>query len=183
MIRLLCLFRAVGIAWGTTGQDVAYRSTPQGESKMAVSDPDGWQPTAAGPGIAFFFWGSLLYGSAQPFYSEAGDLARREMVAAGGEYRVKSKHNTTKGVALIDCQAAFGWIHAHAGEQGFDPAKLSAGGLCAMSILNQSAKPASMVRFNPGGLAQAEPLARIPPTILFFGSADQLYLASALAKN
>ena len=103
MIRLLCLFRAVGIAWGTTGQDVAYRSTPQGESKMAVSDPDGWKPTAAG--------------------------------------------------------------------------------LCAMSILNQSAKPASMVRFNPGGLAQAEPLARIPPTILFFGSADQLYLASALAKN
>ena len=56
-----------------------------------------------------------------------------------------------------------------------DPAKLSAGGLCAMSIFATGAKPASMVLFNPGGLAQPEPVAGMPPTILFFGSVDKRY--------
>ena len=120
-----------------------------------------------------------MNGSTRLFYSKAGYLARRGMVAASAEYRGKSKHNTTKEDPLLDCQAAFAWLHAHARKQGMDPAKLSAdggsaGGLCAMSIFATGAKPASMVLFNPGGLAQAEPVAGMPPTILFFGSADKM---------
>ena len=122
-----------------------------------------------------------MNGSTRQFYSKAGYSASRGMVAASSEYRVKSKHNTTKEDALLDCQAAFASLHAHARKQGMDPAKLSAGGgsaggLCAMSIFATGAKPASMVLFNPGGLAQPEPVAGMPPTILFFASADKMYL-------
>ena len=147
---------------------------------MTVFYPDGWKPTDSRPGIVFFFGGGFVNGSTRQFYSKAGDLASRGMVAASAEYRVKSKCNTTKEDALVDCQAAFAWLQAHAREQGIDPAKLSAGGgsaggSCAMSLFATGAKPASMVLFNPGGLAQAEPVAGMPPTILFFGSADKMY--------
>ena len=111
------------------------------------------------------------------------------MGAVSAEYRVKSKHNSTKEDAFTDCQAAFAWLRAHAGEHGIDPAKLSAGGVsaggqCAMSILDTGVvKPASMVLFNPGGLAQAEPAAGMPPTILFFGSAKRLPVQLFVAKG
>ncbi len=180
MIRLWCFLGVVGMGWGTTREELVYRTTPQGELRMTVFYPDGWKSTDSRPGIVLFFGGGFVNGSTRQFYSKAGYLASRGMVAVSAEYRVKSKHNSTKEDAFTDCQAAFAWLRAHAGEQGIDPAKLSAGGgssggQCAMSILETGVKPASMVLFNPGGLAQAEPTDGIPPMILFFGSADRMY--------
>lgn len=167
-------------ALAITRQEVVYRKTPQGELKMTFFYPVDWKASDSRPGIVFFFGGGFVNGEPKQFFSKAGYLASRGMVAASAEYRIKNKHQTGVDEALLDCQAAYAWIREHAAEQGIDPAKLSvgggsAGGACALSIWKPGVRPASFVLFNPGGLDKVEPTAELPPTILFFGSADKMY--------
>lgn len=180
MLRIFALLLMTVSAWGITREEMVYRQTPQGELKMTFFYPDGWKASDARPGIVFFFGGGFVNGDRKQFYSKAGYLASRGMVAASAEYRIKSKHNTTMDDAFVDCQAAYGWLKEHASEHGIDPAKLSAGGgsaggACALSIWKEGMKPASFVLFNPAGLERVAPEAGLPPTILFFGSADRMY--------
>ena len=176
----LCFLLPGTTAFGITRQEVAFRQTPQGELKMTVFYPDSWKASDKRPGIVFFFGGGFVNGDVKQFYSKAGYLASRGMVAASAEYRVKNRHNTSMEDALVDCQAAYAWLKEHAGEQGIDPEKLSAGGgsaggACALSIWKAGVKPASFVLFNPGALEKFPPGETLPPTILFFGSADAMY--------
>ncbi|MBY0503710.1 MAG: alpha/beta hydrolase [Bryobacteraceae bacterium] len=179
-MRTLLSFLLVLAAGATTREEVVYRQTPQGELKMTIFYPEGWKATDARPGIVFFFGGGFTSGDPRQFFSKAGYLSSRGMVAASAEYRTKNKHQTAKEDALADCQAAYLWLKEHATQQGIDPAKLSAGGgssggACALSILKIGARPASFVLFNPGSLAELDPPADLPRTILFFGSADPTY--------
>lgn len=189
MKRLLLLGCWALSAWAVTREEVVYRKTPQGELKMTIFYPDGWKASDQRPGIVFFFGGGFTNGSPQQFYSKAGYLASRGMVAASAEYRIKTKHGTAVDDALVDCQAAYGWLKEHAGEQGIDPGKLSAGGgsaggMCALSIWKAGVRPASFVLFNPGGLPRFAPDESLPPTVMFFGSKDPMYAEaqSFLAK-
>ncbi len=167
-------------AWGISREEIVFRTTPQGELKMTFFYPDGWKATDKRPGIVFFFGGGFVGGEAKQFFSKSGYLASRGMVAASAEYRIKNKHKTTVDEALVDCQAAFGWLKEHATEQGIDPEKLSAGGgsaggTCALSIWKAGVKPASFVLFNPAWLDKLTPDETFPPTVMFFGSADKMY--------
>lgn len=177
---LLCGLLLATAASAITRQSVVFRQTPQGELKMTVFYPEGWKATDRRPGIVFFFGGGFVSGDPKQFFSKAGYLASRGMVAASAEYRVKNRNQTAMADALVDCQAAYAWLKEHAAEQGIDPDKLSAGGgsagaACALSIWKAGVRPASLVLFNPGGLPSMPPDATLPPTILFFGSADPLY--------
>jgi len=176
----LLMILTTAAAWGITREELVYRETPQGKLSMTVFYPDGWKATDRRPGIIFFFGGGFVNGNTSQFYSKAGYLASRGMVAASAEYRIKNKHNTTVADALVDCQAAFGWLKENAAAQGIDTAKLSAGGgsaggACALSIYKAGVKPASFVLFNPAGLPQVPADENLPPTVLFFGSSDAMY--------
>jgi len=178
-IALLLLMIAVG-ASAITRETIVYRQTPQGELRMTLFYPAGWKAADARPGIVFFFGGGFNSGDAKQFFSKAGYLASRGMVAASAEYRIKSKHKTSREDALADCQAAYAWLASHASEHGVDARKISAGGgssggMCALSIWKAGARPASFVLFNPGGLDNFTPDDTLPPTVMFFGSADALY--------
>lgn len=168
---------------GVTRQEIVYRETPEGKLAMTMFYPDGWTAADRRPGIIFFFGGGFINGDKKQFYSKAGYLASRGMVAASAEYRVKNKHQTSREDALLDCQAAYSWLKSHAGEQGIDPSKLSAGGgsagaACALSIHQNGERPASFVLFNPAYLETLAPNESLPPSIQFFGTADPYYAAA-----
>jgi len=174
MGRLLLFLLALSSAFGISREEIVYRSTPQGPLKMTIFYPDQWKPSDSRPATVFFFGGGFTQ-----FFSKAGYLASRGMVAISAEYRL----NIGREEPLLDCQAAYQFLHGHTREHGIDAARLSAGGgssggRCALSIVESGQKPATLVLFNPGGLDQKEPSNALPPTILFFGSADPRYPAA-----
>ncbi len=179
----ICLLWASLSLWSVTRKEVVFRETPQGTLKMTIFYPPDWKPADQRPGIVFFFGGGFVSGEPRQFFSKAAYLSGRGLVAASAEYRIKNKHQTTVEDALSDCQAAFAWLKSHAAEHGLHPDKLSAGGgsaggACALSILRAGLRPASFVLFNPAALDSVEPDESLPPTILFFGTADRLYPAA-----
>ena len=174
-MRCIALLLLASSLQAITREEIVFRETPQGKLSMTIFYPADWKPTDKRPGIVLFFGGGFVGGDNKQFYSKAGYLASRGMVAASAEYRVKNRHNTTPQDAMQDCRAAFDWLTEHASEQGIDPAKLSAGGgsaggACALAI----PKPASFVLFNPV-VEYATASADMPPTVMFFGSADPYY--------
>ena len=179
MWRLLFILTAISAAYGITREEIVYRTTPQGDLKMTIFYPDQWKPSDSRPAIVFFFGGGFTHGSPRQFFSKAGYLASRGMVAVSAEYRI----NIGREEPLLDCQAAYKFLHDHAREHGIDNTRLSAGGgssggRCALSILEAGQRPASLVLFNPGGIEIPQPAANQPPTILFYGSADPRYPAA-----
>ena len=69
-----------------------YKTTPQGELAIHIFEPDTDEQTAA---IVFFFGGGWTGGNPQQFFPHCQHLAKRGMLAASAEYRIKSKHNTS----------------------------------------------------------------------------------------
>jgi acetyl esterase/lipase len=163
-----------------TREEFVFRETPQGNLTMTVFYPDGWKADDRRAGMVFFFGGGFVNGAKNQFFSKAGYLASRGMVAASAEYRIKNKHNTTREEAREDCVAAYQWLRAHAAGQGIDPDKISAGGgsagaSCALSLHMRGIRPASFVLFNPAYLPATPPDEKLAPSVHFFGTGDPMY--------
>lgn len=147
-------------------EEFVYKRTPQGELKMHVHLPEGWTAQDKRPAIVFFFGGGWRSGSVTQFLPQAQYLARRGMVAARADYRVKSRHGTAPDKCVEDGKSAVRWLRAHAAKLGIDPERIvasggSAGGhvaACTFTIpgletegedASISSKPNLLVLFNP----------------------------------
>ena len=150
----------------TTSKTFVYKETPKGKLEVVVTYPPGWNADDRRPGIVFFFGGGWTNGNLKQFEAQAEHLARRGMVAARADYRVKSRHGVRPDACVEDAKSAVRWFRAHTAEQGVDPDRIvaaggSAGGhiaACAAFTpgmdapgedLKVSSKPNALVLFNP----------------------------------
>jgi acetyl esterase/lipase len=155
--------------------DQIFKKTEQGDLKISISFPDDWKPSDKRPAIVFFFGGGWTQGTVQQFAPQSAYLARRGMVAARADYRVKSRHQVTPDVCVEDAKSAVRWLRKNAATLGIDPGKVvaaggSAGGhlaACTATVpgfesagedLSVSSKPNAMVLFNP--VLHLEPIAQ-----------------------
>ncbi|MHC4538485.1 MAG: ankyrin repeat domain-containing protein [Planctomycetota bacterium] len=108
-----------------------YKQTAQGELAMYVHFPRDWTANDQRPGIVFFFGGGWVGGTVQELVPHAEYLAKRGMVTARAEYRIKSRHGTTPDKCVEDGKSAIRWIRANAAKLGIDPDRIAASGVSA----------------------------------------------------
>jgi acetyl esterase len=126
----------------------AFKNTPQGELKVDVYLPEGWQSGQKHPAILMFFGGGFTGGTPVQFRTKAEYLARRGMVAMTPEYRIKTKHQTSPKESIEDAKSAIRWARLNASVLGIDPDRIvasggSSGGTCAaLTALSGSYEPA-----------------------------------------
>jgi len=105
-----------------------YKQTPQGELAMYVHFPEDWTANDKRPAIVFFFGGGWRVGSVKEFTPQAEYLARRGMVTACADYRVKSRHGTMPDKCVEDGKSAVRWLRANSAKLGIDPNRIAASG-------------------------------------------------------
>jgi acetyl esterase len=177
----------------------AFKNTPQGELKVEVYLPDGWQPGQKHSAILMFFGGGFTNGTTAQFRTKAEYLASRGMVAMTPDYRVKTRQHTSPRESIEDAKSAIRWARLNAGALGIDADRVvasggSAGGTCAAIAglsdsfepagedMSVSSKPNAMVLYNPALASKSDNEVltawkvskQSPPMILFFGTNDQL---------
>jgi len=145
---------------------VVYKKTEQGELKLHIFNPVGFDSFDSRPAIVFFFGGGWVNGSPEQFFPQSQYLASRGLVAISAEYRVEDQHGTTPQECVRDGKSAIRWIRGHASELGIDPDRVIAGGgsagghiAAATATINKfnedgedlslSCRPNSLVLFNP----------------------------------
>ena len=151
------------------------------------------------PAAVFFYGGGFRMGDTASYVELAKAFVAHGYVAALADYRVLCRDRVTPMAGIDDAEAAHHWLLDHAAELGVDRRRVvlvggSAGGqLAAAAALRElpHLRPAALVLFNPvtdltvGPWAQdmtpaqvaaysasALPIAGLPPTIIFHGTAD-----------
>jgi len=131
-----------------------------------MSYPGDWRPGDKRPAIVFFFGGGWANGTLEQFRPQAEYFAKRGMVCARADYRVRSRDGVSPDKCVEDAISAMRWIRANAATLGVDPNRIvssggSAGGhlaACAYFTeglhastddLSISPKPNAMVLYNP----------------------------------
>jgi acetyl esterase/lipase len=172
MIRMLA---ALALLQAAPTRDEIYKKTPQGELKLFLYLPADWKAEDRRPAIVFFFGGGWTGGTTNQFSEQAAHLAKRGMVAACADYRVKSRHQTAPEACVEDAKSAVRWIRKNAARLGVDPGRIAASGgsagghiaACTAAVpggdaagedLSVSSKPDAMVLFNP--VLHAAPIAQ-----------------------
>jgi acetyl esterase/lipase len=186
-----------------------YKKTPQGELKVNVYLPEGWQPGQKHPTILMFFGGGFTNGKPEQFLSKARYLASRGMVAMTPDYRVKTRQQTSPRESIEDAKSAVRWARTNASALGIDPHRIvasggSAGGTCAaLTALTTSfepagedqsvsSKPDALVLYNPALVGPADmpaspmsevvtawKVAKNDPPMIFFFGANDKLLAGS----
>ncbi len=168
VLAMVVLLSGVGFA-GSEGSDVkkiTYKTIGDRELNLYINYPPGWKPSDTRPAIVFFFGGAWRGGSVAQFEVQADYLARRGLVAARADYRIKNKDGITPDKCVEDARSAVRWMRKNCKLLGIDPKKLivsggSAGGhLAACMMIPKSVEaggddlsistiPQAMVLFNP----------------------------------
>lgn len=145
---------------------LVYKSV--GERKLAIDFdyPPEWKPSDKRPTIVFFFGGGWTHGSPAQFKPQAEYFAKRGLVCARADYRIRSRDNVTPDKCVEDAISAMRWVRSHAAQFGIDPNRIvaaggSAGGhLAACTFFcdevkapdddrSISPKPNAMILYNP----------------------------------
>ncbi len=143
-----------------------YKKIGERALAMEFNYPSDWRSTDKRPVIVFFFGGGWINGSVAQFKDQAEYFAKRGMVAARADYRLKSTDGVTPDACVRDARSAIRWIREHAGELGIHPDRVvasggSAGGHLAAATAIQdtvesatddlavSSIPQALVLFNP----------------------------------
>jgi len=153
------------------------------------------------PAALMFFGGGFQNGDVGSLARQAKSFADHGYVAAIADYRVFCRDATRPADAFEDAADAREWMRANAAKLGIDPGRLvlvgesSGGALAAATALRAppEARPAALVLFNPvtdlrvgpwaSQMTPAQlldfspsllPAERLPPTIVFHGTADHL---------
>ena len=143
-----------------------YKKAKQADLALHVHFPPDWKKEDKRPAIVFFFGGGWNGGNIKQFEVQAAYLAKRGMVAARADYRVKSRHEVTPDACVEDAKSAIRWVRQNAAMLGVDPQRIvssggSAGGHIAACTSftpgldakgedpNISSKPNALVLFNP----------------------------------
>lgn len=127
-----------------------YKKTKQADLELVVHCPPGWKATDKRPAVVFFFGGAWAFGTIQQFEPQANHLARRGMVTARVDYRVKSRHGVTPKECVEDAKSAVRWLRANAAKLGVDPERIVAAGGSAGGHI------AACTAFTPGVEAEGE---------------------------
>lgn len=147
-------------------REQVYKKAGAVELKVFLSFPDEWKAGDKRPAIVFFFGGGWAQGTPEQFSKQAAYLAKRGMVAARADYRVKSRHQVTPDACVEDAKSAVRWLRKNASTLGVDPDRIvaaggSAGGhiaACTGTVPGfeaegedaaVSSKPNAMILFNP----------------------------------
>jgi len=109
-------------------EEFVYKKTPQGDLRMHVHFPEGWDAADRRPAVVFFFGGAWRAGSVEQFLFQAEHFAGRGMVAARADYRVRSRHGTAPDKCVEDGKSVVRWLRAHAAKLGIDPQRIVAAG-------------------------------------------------------
>lgn len=107
---------------------VKYKKTPQAELDLDLYLPADWKDTDKRPAIIFFFGGGWTGGTNTQFHPQASYLAKRGLVAACPEYRVKTRHGVTPKECVEDAKSAVRYVRQHAATLGVDPGRIVASG-------------------------------------------------------
>ncbi|MCB1126380.1 MAG: alpha/beta hydrolase [Verrucomicrobiae bacterium] len=134
-----------------------YRNTTETNLAMHLHFPAGWQATDRRPAIVFFFGGGWRAGTIEQFRFQAEHFARRGLVTARADYRVRSRHGVAPDKCVEDARAAVNWLRENAARLGIDPDRIvaaggSAGGhLAACTALGEGPlkSPAALLLYNP----------------------------------
>jgi ankyrin repeat protein/acetyl esterase/lipase len=108
-----------------------YKQTPQGELAMYVHFPEDWTTNDKRPAIVFFFGGGWVGGNIKELLPHARYLAKRGMVTARADYRIKSRHGTMPDKCVEDGKSALRWLRVNAAKLGIDPNRITASGVSA----------------------------------------------------
>ncbi len=155
---------------------VIYNTTPQSKLKMVIAFPPDWKAGDKRSAVVFFFGGCWKGGNLKQFAPQAKYLAKRGMVAALADYRVKGRHKTTPDKCVEDGKSAVRYLRANAKKLGIDPNRIvasggSAGGHVAAATASTpnvkpqgndnavSSKPNLLVLFNPAIQTTTEKIA------------------------
>ena len=99
-----------GAAFARSGaadvKEITYKTVGDRELKLYVNYPPGWKPSDTRPAIVFFFGGAWRSGSVAQFAVQADYLARRGLVAARADYRIKNKDGVTPDKCVEDARSA-----------------------------------------------------------------------------
>ncbi len=150
----------------TDVKEITYKTVGERELKLYINYPADWKPSDTRPAIIFFFGGAWTSGSVEQFEFQADYLARRGLVAARADYRIKNKDGVTPDKCVEDARSAVRWMRKNAKLLGIDPKKLivsggsSGGHLAACTMIEKSCEaagddllistiPQAMVLFNP----------------------------------
>lgn len=109
-------------------EDVAFKRTPRRDLSMTLYFPAGWQRRDRRPAIVFFFGGGWQKGNPIQFAPQAEYLARRGLVAACADYRVKSRDDVGPEICVEDAKSAVRWLRTEYRRLGIDPDRIVAGG-------------------------------------------------------
>jgi acetyl esterase/lipase len=149
-----------------TTRTFTYKTIPGGTLEIVVHYPPGWKDSDRRPAIVFFFGGGWENGTVRAFERQADHLARRGMVAARADYRVKSRQGVNPDRCVEDAKSAVRWLRANAARLGVDPDRIAASGgsagghIAACTALTEgldaegedrsvSSRPNALVLFNP----------------------------------
>lgn len=127
-----------------------YKKTEQADLKIHVHFPADWKAADERPAIVFFFGGGWRAGNVRQFRPQATYLAKRGMVAARADYRVKSRHGVTPDACVEDAKSAVRWLRENAAKLGVAPDRIVASGGSA------GAHIAACTRLTPGLEAEGE---------------------------
>jgi acetyl esterase/lipase len=156
---------------------VDYKTTPEGDLKINLFFPPGWSAAGRRPAIVLFFGGGFVRGTPSQFTTTAEYFARRGLVAATAEYRVRDVHHTPPERCAEDARSAIRWLRMNARRLGVDARRVVAGGGSAGATISAfaayngafepededrsvSSKPDALVLYNPA-LGFGDP-ARLP---------------------
>jgi acetyl esterase/lipase len=143
-----------------------YKTIGDRQLSVEMDIPDDWRPGDKRPAIVFFFGGGWSGGSPIQFKPQAEYLAKRGMVCARVDYRVKGTDGVLPDKCVEDARSAMRWVRANAKSLGIDPDRIvssggSAGGhLAACTFFSEdvndpnddmsvSPKPNAMILYNP----------------------------------
>ena len=174
MMKLLTLGLLLAAPFAQDREQI-YKKIGDVELKLFLSYPDDWKAADKRPAIVFFFGGGWTNGTPEQFSKQAAHLAKRGMVAARADYRVKSRQSVTPDKCVEDAKSAVRWLRKNASALGIDPDRIvaaggSAGGhiaACTGTVqgfdaenedASISSKPNAMILFNP--VLHLEPLAQ-----------------------
>lgn|GEM_PF-264705 len=143
-----------------------YKTIGDVELTIDVVAPASSAASERRPAIVFFFGGGWTSGTIEQFRPQAEHLARRGMVAALADYRVRSRHKTSPFACVADGKSAVRWLRANSARLGVDPERVAAGGgsagghvAAAAGVIQGleeagedaavSSRPDALVLFNP----------------------------------
>ncbi|HVV01920.1 MAG TPA: alpha/beta hydrolase fold domain-containing protein [Verrucomicrobiae bacterium] len=143
-----------------------YKTVGNRKLTLSFDYPPEWKPSDKRPAVVFFFGGGWSHGSPSQFEPQAKYFAKRGLVCARADYRLRGKDGVTPDKCVEDAISAMRWVRSHAAQFGIDPNRIvaaggSAGGhLAACTFFvddlaapddekSVSPKPNAMILYNP----------------------------------